>query len=110
VERARRAGDACVMTLVSLLTRMLMGKNVLFGAGVEVISTAMQLQSVDRVAERAEDERVYDRPPRWGRRFRLAFALLVILLVGGFGDGRQTGGTSWRGRWQRIERRGSRSR
>ena len=44
----------------------------------------MQLQSADRVAERAAEERIYDRTPRWGRRFGVAFLLFVLLIVGGF--------------------------
>ncbi|MEA2733633.1 MAG: hypothetical protein QOE14_84 [Humisphaera sp.] len=44
----------------------------------------MQLHGVDKLAERAMDERKYPEPKRWGRRFLAALALLALLLVGGF--------------------------
>src|SRR5687767_1283806 len=44
----------------------------------------MQLQSTDRVAAREPEERIYDRGPRWGRRFGIAFVLGVLLIAGGF--------------------------
>ena len=44
----------------------------------------MQLQSTQTVPSRALDERIYDRPPRWGRRFLLAFTVLLIVIIAGF--------------------------
>jgi hypothetical protein len=44
----------------------------------------MQLQSTDKVAAREPEERIYDRTPRWGRRFGIAFLLVIALMVGGF--------------------------
>ena len=43
----------------------------------------MRLQSTGRVAERAEEEREYDRGPRWVRRLLVAGTLVVVLIVGG---------------------------
>ena len=44
----------------------------------------MRLQSIEKVAERAGEERDYDRSPRWGRRFLIAITLLLIAIIGGF--------------------------
>jgi hypothetical protein len=44
----------------------------------------MQLQSTDKVTERADRKRLDVPKARWGRRFAIVVALLIMLIVGGY--------------------------